>query len=89
MKKVALIFGTRPEAVKMAPVYLALKNSSLRPVVIATAQHREMLDQVLSLFGIKPDFDLNIMQQRQSLSGLTSRLIEKLDEVYSQNKFDA
>ncbi|MDD3461912.1 MAG: UDP-N-acetylglucosamine 2-epimerase (non-hydrolyzing), partial [Mesotoga sp.] len=89
MKKVALIFGTRPEAVKMAPVYLALKNSSLRPVVIATAQHREMLDQVLSLFGIKPDFDLNIMQQRQSLSGLTSRLIEKLDEIYSQNKFDA
>ncbi|KUK82038.1 MAG: UDP-N-acetylglucosamine 2-epimerase [Mesotoga prima] len=89
MKKVALIFGTRPEAVKMAPVYLALKNSSLRPVVIATAQHREMLDQVLSLFGIEPDFDLNIMQQRQSLSGLTSRLIEKLDEIYSQNKFDA
>ena len=89
MKKVALIFGTRPEAVKMAPVYLALKNSSLRPVVIATAQHREMLDQVLSLFGIKPDFDLNIMQQRQSLSGLTSRLIEKLDEIYLQNKFDA
>ncbi|PNE22978.1 UDP-N-acetylglucosamine 2-epimerase [Mesotoga sp. Brook.08.YT.4.2.5.1] len=89
MKKVALIFGTRPEAVKMAPVYLALKNSSLRPVVIATAQHREMLDQVLSLFGIEPDFDLNIMQQRQSLSGLTSRLIEKLDEIYLQNKFDA
>lgn len=87
MKKVALIFGTRPEAVKMAPVYLALKNSPLEPVVIATAQHREMLDQVLSLFGIEPDFDLNIMRQRQSLANLTSRLIDKLDEIYSENDF--
>lgn len=87
MKKVALIFGTRPEAVKMAPVYLALKNSPLEPVVIATAQHREMLDQVLSLFGIEPDFDLNIMRQRQSLASLTSRLIDKLDEIYSENDF--
>ncbi len=87
MKKVALIFGTRPEAVKMAPVYLALKNSPLEPVVIATAQHREMLDQVLSLFGIEPNFDLNIMRQRQSLASLTSRLIDKLDEIYSENDF--
>jgi len=89
MKKVALIFGTRPEAVKMAPVFLALKNSPIRPVVIATAQHREMLDQVLSLFGIEADFDLNIMQERQSLAGLTSRLISKLEEIYSENVFDA
>lgn len=88
-KRVALIFGTRPEAVKMAPVYLALKESPIEPFVIATAQHREMLDQVLDLFGIKPDFDLDIMQQRQSLSDLTSRLIHRLDEVYFENSFDA
>jgi len=89
MKKVALIFGTRPEAVKMAPVYLAMKSSKLEPIVIATAQHRQMLDQVLGLFGINPDFDLDIMQERQSLSGLTSRLIQKLDEIYAANSFDA
>ncbi|MDD4478950.1 MAG: UDP-N-acetylglucosamine 2-epimerase (non-hydrolyzing), partial [Mesotoga sp.] len=89
MKKVALIFGTRPEAVKMAPVYLAMKDSKLEPIVIATAQHRQMLDQVLGLFGISPDFDLDIMQERQSLSGLTSRLIQKLDEIYAANSFDA
>ncbi len=73
----------------MAPVYLAMKNSKLEPIVIATAQHRQMLDQVLGLFGINPDFDLDIMQERQSLSGLTSRLIQKLDEIYAANSFDA
>lgn len=88
-KRIALIFGTRPEAIKMAPVYLALKNSDLEPVVIATAQHREMLDQILSLFKIKPDYDLNIMKERQSLSELTSRLTAKIDEVYKKENFSA
>ncbi len=88
-KRIALIFGTRPEAIKMAPVYLALKNSSLEPIVIATAQHREMLDQILNLFKIKPDYDLNIMKERQSLSGLTSRLTAKIDEVYKKENFSA
>ena len=88
-KRIALIFGTRPEAIKMAPVYLALKNSDLEPVVIATAQHREMLDQILNLFKIKPDYDLNIMKERQSLSELTSRLTAKIDEVYKKENFSA
>ena len=90
MKRIALVFGTRPEAIKMAPVYLALKEKTeLQPIVIATAQHRQMLDQVLELFGIKPDYDLNIMKDRQTLSELTSRLITKLDEVYSNDEFAA
>lgn len=89
MRKVALIFGTRPEAIKMAPVYLALKDSPVQPVAIATAQHREMLDQALAIFGIEPDFDLNIMRKNQSLSQLTSRLIAELEEVYSKNEFVA
>jgi len=89
-KRIALIFGTRPEAIKMAPVYLALKNDSeLEPVVVATAQHREMLDQILELFDIKTDYDLDIMKERQSLSGLTSRLIHKLDEVFKNDDFSA
>ena len=88
MKKVALIFGTRPEAIKMAPLYHALKNSKMQPVVIATAQHREMLDQVLNLFEITPDYDLNIMKERQSLPELTSRLISSIDRVFAEVSFD-
>ncbi|AKI98266.1 UDP-N-acetylglucosamine 2-epimerase [Kosmotoga pacifica] len=72
----------------MAPIYIALKRSNLKPVVIATAQHREMLDQVLELFRITPDYDLDIMKNRQSLSGLTSRLASALDEVFSSETFD-
>ena len=70
--KVGLIFGTRPEAIKMAPLYHKLKEKGIDAKVIATAQHREMLDQVLVLFGIKPDYDLDIMKERRSLSGLTA-----------------
>ena len=81
-KKVAVVFGTRPEAIKMAPLVRALGESTqLEPVVIATAQHREMLDQVLQIFAIKPDYDLDLMRPNQTLSGLTSRLITSLDEV--------
>ncbi|PZS18029.1 MAG: UDP-N-acetylglucosamine 2-epimerase (non-hydrolyzing) [Acidimicrobiales bacterium] len=67
-----VVFGTRPEAIKMAPVVLALAESSvLEPVVVVTAQHRAMLDQVLELFDIKPDFDLDIIRERQTLTGVT------------------
>jgi UDP-N-acetylglucosamine 2-epimerase (non-hydrolysing) len=80
--KVLCVVGTRPEAIKMAPVILALKQQSWAEVsVLATAQHRHMLDQVLNFFGIEPDFDLNIMRPNQALSILTARLLLELDEV--------
>lgn len=84
-KKIAVVFGTRPEAIKMAPLVRALRESTqLEPVVIATAQHREMLDQVLQIFAIKPDYDLDLMRPNQTLSALTSRLIASLDEVVKE-----
>ncbi|KVO05328.1 UDP-N-acetyl glucosamine 2-epimerase [Burkholderia ubonensis] len=86
-QKIAVVIGTRPEAIKMAPVVKSLaKSNHLTPVVIATAQHREMLDQVLEIFAIKPDFDLNVMQPNQSLSELTARLIHGLEHVVRQCK---
>ncbi|WP_419686472.1 non-hydrolyzing UDP-N-acetylglucosamine 2-epimerase [Burkholderia theae] len=82
VNRVAVVVGTRPEAIKMAPLVHALRHSShLEPVVIATAQHREMLDQVLEIFDIKSDYDLDLMRPNQSLASLTSRLITSLDEV--------
>lgn len=89
MKKIMTIFGTRPEAIKMAPLVLELKKDpELEPVVVVTAQHREMLDQVLDIFGIKPDFDLNIMKQGQTLSEVTGRVIEGLESVIKEAKPD-
>lgn len=80
--KILCAVGTRPEAIKMAPVIKELSsNDSFDCRVLATAQHREMLDQVLEIFKITPDIDLDIMQPNQSLSTLTSRLLEKLDKV--------
>ena len=71
--KLLVIFGTRPEAIKVAPVIQALRNhSGIRPVVCVTAQQREMLDQILSMFEITPDYDLNIMQPNQSLFDVVS-----------------
>lgn len=85
MKKIMTIFGTRPEAIKMAPLVLALKNDpELEPIVVVTAQHREMLDQVLEIFGITPDYDLNIMKAGQTLSEVTSRVILGLEEVIKE-----
>ncbi len=73
---IAIIAGTRPECVKMAPVYFALKESrKLRPVFVSTGQHRQMLDQTLAVFGIKPDHDLNLMQPGQTLPDLTARVL--------------
>ena len=82
MKRVLLVFGTRPEAIKMAPVYDMLKGSpSLDVRVAVTAQHREMLDQVLRLFKIKPDYDLNLMKPGQGLTEITSAVLAGLKPV--------
>lgn len=87
--KVLTIFGTRPEAVKMAPLVKELnRRDKIDSKVCVTAQHREMLDQVLNLFDIKPDYDLNIMQTKQSLTGITSRVLEGLEEVFEEEKPD-
>lgn len=86
---VASIFGTRPEAVKMAPVIKALESHpGIESRVIVTAQHREMLDQVLNIFDITPDFDLNLMQPNQSLAELTARVFSTLDPMLKQLKPD-
>ena len=70
MKKIMLVFGTRPEAIKMCPLVNELKKrSGLQTVVCVTAQHRQMLDQVLSTFGVVPDYDLNIMKDKQTATG--------------------
>ena len=85
--KVMSIFGTRPEAIKMAPVVLELQRQpEIESVVAVTAQHREMLDQVLKLFAIRPNFDLNIMSEEQTLFDITSRALLGLDKVLSEVK---
>jgi UDP-N-acetylglucosamine 2-epimerase (non-hydrolysing) len=87
--KILSVFGTRPEAIKMAPVLAELnKYPEITSVVCVTAQHREMLDQVLELFEIQPDYDLSIMQPNQSLSEITARALTKLDEVLTKEKPD-
>jgi len=88
-KKVMVVFGTRPEAIKMAPLVTALKQQpALETVVAVTAQHREMLDQVLDLFEIVPDEDLNVMQPGQTLSGLTSRIVQGMEQVIAKHAPD-
>ncbi|MGL5050817.1 MAG: non-hydrolyzing UDP-N-acetylglucosamine 2-epimerase, partial [Fusobacteriaceae bacterium] len=86
--KVGLIFGTRPEAIKMAPVYHVLKDNGIDVKVISTGQHKEMLYQVLDLFRIKPDYELSIMKDGQGLSELTSRLVQKVEGVIKKEKLD-
>lgn len=87
MRKVLFVFGTRPEAIKLAPLVSLMQSSQqLKPVVCLTAQHREMLDQVVELFQLPVDHDLDIMQANQTLAGLTSRLIERLDRVIHDEK---
>lgn len=82
MIKVMTIFGTRPEAIKMAPLIKELeKRKEIECIVCVTAQHREMLDQVLNIFNIKPDYDLNIMKQGQTLSEITSKVLIGLEEI--------
>lgn len=85
--KVMVVFGTRPEAIKMAPVIKALQEMEQLEVRVAvTAQHREMLDQVLDLFGIVPDYDLNLMRENQDLFGITSRVLEGMRDVYERER---
>ena len=87
MIKVMTIFGTRPEAIKMAPLVKELeKREEIECIVCVTAQHREMLDQVLNIFDIKPKYDLNIMQSGQTLTHITSRVLMGLDEIIKEEK---
>ncbi|MCX4150063.1 non-hydrolyzing UDP-N-acetylglucosamine 2-epimerase [Paraburkholderia madseniana] len=89
MKKILTVFGTRPEAIKMAPlVHILAAQSHIEAKVCVTAQHREMLDQVLDLFDITPDFDLNLMRQGQTLSDLTSGILQGVGTVYDDWKPD-
>ncbi len=90
MKKILCVVGTRPEAIKMAPVILALQAAPWAEVrVLATAQHRQMLDQVLSLFAIAPDVDLDVMRPNQTLPALTARLVTALDACLLEEQPDA
>lgn len=88
--KVMTIFGTRPEAIKMAPLVLELEKypDEIESIVTVTAQHRQMLDQVLDAFNIQPHYDLNIMKERQTLTGITIRALEGLDQVMKEVKPD-
>lgn len=87
--KVMTLFGTRPEAVKMAPLVKELeKCEAIESIVCVTAQHREMLDQVLELFKISPDYDLNIMKEKQTLTGITTRVLEGIEDVLDKEKPD-
>ncbi|PKF88351.1 UDP-N-acetylglucosamine 2-epimerase (non-hydrolyzing) [Bacillus sp. BA3] len=88
--KVMTIFGTRPEAVKMAPLVLEFQKhpEHFKPIVAVTAQHRQMLDQVLELFSIQPDYDLDIMKERQTLADITTRALNGLDSVMKEAKPD-
>ncbi|MCS7233192.1 MAG: UDP-N-acetylglucosamine 2-epimerase (non-hydrolyzing) [Synergistetes bacterium] len=89
MNKVVLVFGTRPEAIKMAPVYEVLKKRGLFDVkVLVTAQHREMLDSVLNIFSIKPDYDLSLMKERQTLAYVTKEALVGIVEVLEKERPD-
>lgn len=89
-KKIMLVFGTRPEAIKLAPVVYALNKlpSYFKTVICVTAQHRQMLDQVLELFSIKPDYDMNLMTKNQSLLDITARTIEGLKAILQKEMPD-
>jgi len=89
-KKVLTVFGTRPEAIKMAPIVMELENNKdyFDSIICVTAQHRQMLDQVLDLFKIKPDYDLDIMKSNQDLWSLTSDVLLKMKDVYEETKPD-
>lgn len=89
MKKVMMVFGTRPEAIKMCPLVLELrKRESIQTIVCVTAQHRQMLDQVLETFGVVPDFDLNIMKDRQTLFDITTNILQQIRGVLEAEKPD-
>ena len=86
--KLLLCFGTRPEAIKMAPVIQALQDRNFQFKICVTAQHREMLDQVLKFFNIIPDYDLNLMKPGQSLNNLSAKMLEAMDEILTKENPD-
>ena len=90
MKKILLVFGTRPEAIKMCPLVLEFKKhpNEFETLVCVTGQHREMLDQVLRIFGIVPDYDLNIMQQGQDLYDVTAKVLTGMRDVLKESQPD-
>ena len=89
MKKLLICFGTRPEAIKMVPLFLKFREEEIFDIKLCvTGQHREMLDQVLEIFDVVPDFDLNIMKEGQSLSGITSEIIDGMQNIYASFKPD-
>lgn len=89
MKIIAVLIGTRPDAIKMAPVILALQDSkNFSPFVIASAQHRELLDQVISLFGFEPDADLDIMKENQDLFYITTEMLNRIKSIIEQKDID-
>ena len=88
-KKIMAIFGTRPEAIKMCPLVNEIKKrDSLEVVVCVTAQHRQMLDQVLNTFDVIPDYDLNIMKERQTLFDITANILNRIKDVLEMEKPD-
>lgn len=90
MLNIGLVIGTRPEAIKLIPVYLELKNrAEFNPIIISTGQHKEMLKQVFDLFNVTPDVDLGVMSSNQTLNKLSKTLIEALDPVYGQFEIQA
>ncbi len=87
---IAIVFGTRPEAIKLAPVIEELKRNHdyFEPFLISTSQHRHMLDQVLDVFGLRPDIDLDLMTHNQSLSGITCRVLQAMEQVLERTRID-
>jgi UDP-N-acetylglucosamine 2-epimerase (non-hydrolysing) len=89
-KRVGIVVGTRPDAIKMAPVVLELRQhpNEFSPVVISTGQHRQMLDQVLQVFDVRADLELDLMRENQTLSGLTQRILGAMDTLLTENPLD-
>ena len=89
MKKVMIVFGTRPEAIKMCPVVKEFyKRKNIKTIVCVTGQHRQMLDQVLNVFQVKPDYDLEIMKSKQSLTDITSNILTAIEDILFEEKPD-
>lgn len=89
MKKIMTVFGTRPEAIKICPLVIELKRrEAFEVVVTVTAQHRQMLDQILQAFGVVPDYDLNIMKNRQTLFDITTNILNGIKEILERERPD-
>jgi len=86
--KLLICFGTRPEAIKMAPLCMELKKRQVSFKLCVTGQHKEMLHQVLDFFDLKPDYNLNLMQPNQSLNALSSRILAEMDKLFEKEYFD-